>query len=71
MPAAKVDDLVRRGVLPPPVKMSPGLLRWSWESVQMALASLEGRANDAAFDPYLEGARNATKAAREGQRGPA
>lgn len=62
-----VDELVRRGVIPPSTKLTPGCVRWSWTAVETALASLAGSADDG--DPFMEGARNAVKAATEGRRG--
>lgn len=56
-----VHDMVRRGVLPKPVKLSGGCVRWSWQDVQAALASLSPRmGGDQENDPFLAGARNAT-----------
>lgn len=62
-----VDDFVRRGILPSPIRFSPGCVRWSWSSVEAVIASLERSGNsDPAEDPFMAGARNATKEAREG-----
>jgi predicted DNA-binding transcriptional regulator AlpA len=55
-----VDELVRRGILPKPVHLSSGCGRWSWTDVDVALASLKG-ASVTDIDPYLTGARSATK----------
>ncbi len=56
-----VHEMVRRGVLPQPVKLSSGCVRWCWADVQLALGSLSaGRASEAASDPFLAGARHAT-----------
>ena len=63
-----VEELVRRGVLPKPLKLTPGCVRWSWPAVERALASLAGTSDDAA-DPFMTGARNAAKTASEGRRG--
>lgn len=58
-----VHEMVRRGVLPQPVKLSTGCVRWSWADVQMALGSLSaGRVTETANDPFLAGARHATSA---------
>jgi predicted DNA-binding transcriptional regulator AlpA len=65
-----VDELVRRGVLPRPLKLTPGCVRWSWTAVEQALASLAGTTDDNA-DPFMVGARNATKTASESGRGTA
>ena len=63
-----VDDFVRRGILPRPVKLSAGCVRWCWRDVDNALASLKDGADAAAADPYAAGASNVTKIA-EGRRG--
>lgn len=63
-----VDVLVRCGVLPRPLKLTPGCVRWSWSGVVKALASLAGTSDDVA-DPFMTGARNATKTTSEGRRG--
>lgn len=56
-----VHEMVRRGVLPQPVKLSSGCVRWCWADVQAALGSLSSsRATESANDPFLAGARNAT-----------
>lgn len=65
-----VDEMVRRGVLPKPLKLSSGCVRWSWMAVESALASLAGTADDGA-DPLILGARNAAKNATESRRGSA
>ena len=62
-----VDELVRRGVIPPATKLTPGCVRWSWTAVETALASLAGTTDDS--DPFMAGARNAIKATTEGRRG--
>ncbi|NJO53844.1 MAG: transcriptional regulator [Bacteroidales bacterium] len=58
-----VWDMVRRGVLPKPIKLSAGCVRWSWTEVQAALGSLSSGGDAAAVDPFLAGARNATSSA--------
>lgn len=63
-----VDEMVRRGVLPKPLRLSSGCVRWSWTAVETALASLAGSTDDSA-DPFMSGARNAAKAATEVGRG--
>jgi predicted DNA-binding transcriptional regulator AlpA len=64
-----VDELVRRGVIPPATKLTPGCVRWSWTAVETALASLTAATDDS--DPFMVGARNAIKTATEGRRGSA
>jgi predicted DNA-binding transcriptional regulator AlpA len=53
-----IDVLVRTGVIPPPIKLTPGCVRWSWMAVQAWLANLSADADDG--DPYMAGAVNAT-----------
>lgn len=58
-----VHEMVRRGILPQPVKLSSGCVRWCWADVQLALGSLSaGKVSEAGNDPFLAGARNATSA---------
>jgi predicted DNA-binding transcriptional regulator AlpA len=47
-----VDELVRKAILPPPLRLSSGCVRWCWADVVTALASLKGT-TEAAGDPYL------------------
>lgn len=56
-----VDDFVRRGILPPPVKLTNGCVRWDWDMVKMAVRSLPappppGAAGDTG-DPYDAGVK--------------
>lgn len=53
-----IDEMVRRGVLPKPLRLSNGCVRWSWADVEMALSSLKEGGQQ---DPFLEGARNVTQ----------
>jgi len=46
-----VDDLVKRGVLPRPIRIG-GSVRWNWAAVQEALISM-GQGNDGA-DPFMK-----------------
>ena len=55
-----IDELVKRGILPKPIKLSNGCVRWRWEGVVLALVSLEGT-SVVDIDPYLQGVRNAQK----------
>jgi predicted DNA-binding transcriptional regulator AlpA len=45
-----IDELVRKGILPPPLRLSGGCVRWDWREVTTALASLR---TAAASDPFL------------------
>ncbi|MGB5903483.1 MAG: AlpA family phage regulatory protein [Xanthobacteraceae bacterium] len=60
-----VHELVRRGVLPKPIKLSSGCVRWRWAEVEAALISLGsgGSLAETANDPFLTGVRNVTTAA--------
>lgn len=58
-----VYEMVRRGVLPQPIKLSPGCVRWCWVDVQRALGSLtDAGAQGTANDPFLKGVRDVTSA---------
>jgi predicted DNA-binding transcriptional regulator AlpA len=52
-----VDVMVRRGIIPPPILLSAGCVRWAWEAVQERLAAASDTMDDA--DPYMTGAANA------------
>jgi predicted DNA-binding transcriptional regulator AlpA len=59
-----VHEMVRRGVLPSPVKLSSGCVRWCWADVQLALDSLApGKTAEAKDDPFIRGVRNVITAA--------
>lgn len=67
-----VDDMVRRGVLPKPVRLSSGCVRWRWETVDQALASLEAGGNHAApANNEAAGVQRAIEKAKERGRGRA
>lgn len=64
MSESTVDEMVRRGVLPRPLRLSNGC-RWSWASVAAALASLAPTdEHKAPEDPFIAGARRAAQIAR-------
>jgi predicted DNA-binding transcriptional regulator AlpA len=52
-----VDVLERTGVIPPPVRLTAGCVRWYWPAVQERLASLSAAVDDG--DAYMAGAVNA------------
>jgi predicted DNA-binding transcriptional regulator AlpA len=56
-----VDELVKRGVLPKPFRLSNGCVRWRWADVEAAIASLREGAAAGEPDPFLAGVRNVTK----------
>lgn len=53
-----VDDYVRRGLLPRPVRIG-GAVRWSWVQVQMLLEA--DASSGVAVDPYMERLNNVTQ----------
>jgi predicted DNA-binding transcriptional regulator AlpA len=53
-----VDEMVRRGTIPPPIRLTDGCVRWAWMAVDDALASVAGAGEG--DDPYMRGAANAT-----------
>jgi predicted DNA-binding transcriptional regulator AlpA len=53
-----IDELVRRGIIPPPIRLTSGCVRWWWPGVEAALASAEEAGDDG--DAYMAGAINAT-----------
>lgn len=64
-----VDEMVRRGVLPRPVRLSSGCIRWRWQSVDIALASMESGGKDAPSEDPMAGVQRAIQAAKERGRG--
>lgn len=50
-----VDDYVRRGLLPKPIKLG-GAVRWSWAQVQTLLDA--GASSNVAADPFMEGIKH-------------
>lgn len=58
---SQVYSLTKAGVLPKPIKLTSGCVRWCWASVQASLASLEEGALGEDSDPFLRGVRDATK----------
>lgn len=69
MAESTVDEMVKRGILPAPIRLSPGCVRFCWADVELALASLkDGGAESTSGDAYIRGAKNVTKLP-EGRRG--
>jgi predicted DNA-binding transcriptional regulator AlpA len=58
-----VDELVKRGVLPKPMHLSNGCVRWCWNDVVLALASLkqDDLNKNQSNDPYLSGVKNVSE----------
>lgn len=55
-----IRELVQRAILPPPVRLTSGTVRWRWADVELALGSLNGGIANEVDDPYAKGARLAT-----------
>jgi predicted DNA-binding transcriptional regulator AlpA len=55
-----VDEMVKRGVIPPPMKLSAGCVRWCWADVETALQARKGGPAEVS-DPYSRGVKNATQ----------
>ncbi len=67
-----VTELVRRGVLPKPIPLSSGCVRWRWETVDNALASLAEAGNDAGPQTQeTQAVQRAIQAAKDRGRGRA
>lgn len=66
-----VDEMVRRGVLPKPVKLSAGCVRWRWESVDRALASMGETPQESPSSQTAAGVQRAIETAKERGRGRA
>ncbi len=54
-----VDDYVRRGLLPRPVRIG-GAVRWSWSQVQALLEA--DTSSGVTIDPFMEGVKNVAQA---------
>lgn len=55
-----VHEMVRRGVIPRPIKLSGGCVRWHWPDVQQALIAMAPASAAATADPFMAGVRNVT-----------
>jgi predicted DNA-binding transcriptional regulator AlpA len=58
-----VDEMVRRGVIPPAMRLSSGCVRWRWADVDMALQGY-GLPSGDGIDPISRGIRNAAQASK-------
>ncbi len=56
-----IDQLIKRGLLPPPIKLGEAIL-WRWEDVDSWLQRSQNRETDS-NDPYLAGVSRARSAA--------
>jgi predicted DNA-binding transcriptional regulator AlpA len=66
-----VDEYVRQGVLPRPIRFSAGCIRWRSASVDAALASLEGGGQGMSRDDADAGVQRAIQTAKDRRRGRA
>jgi predicted DNA-binding transcriptional regulator AlpA len=53
-----IDELVKRGTIPPPIKFSSGMVRWDWAAVQAAISGLKVGASTVITDPFVAGLQN-------------
>ncbi|MBP1859791.1 helix-turn-helix transcriptional regulator [Rhizobium herbae] len=60
MSETTVRDFVEKGILPRPIKMSGGVVRWRWGDVQSALGGVAAAGATNTDDPYMVGAVHAT-----------
>jgi len=58
-----IDEMVRRGVIPPAMRLSSGCVRWRWADVDLALKGY-APGNDSEGDPISRGIRNAAQASK-------
>lgn len=68
-----VDELVRRGVIPKPLRLTSGCVRWEWKAVELvALVSLGWPMQEVdASDPAMEGVKRFAEKISEGRSGAA
>lgn len=62
-----VDDYVRRGLLPPPIRISPSCVRWRWATVDAILRAPESprwSLKDPSSEERAERAARAIEASR-------
>jgi predicted DNA-binding transcriptional regulator AlpA len=55
-----IDELVKRGVLPPPIKFSAGMVRWDWAEVQVSINDRKAGTSTVVADPFVLGLQNVT-----------
>lgn len=60
-----VDDFVCRGLLPPPVRISPGCVRWRWATVDEVLKAGQGQLQSKEEIDLAEGTRRVIEASRK------
>jgi predicted DNA-binding transcriptional regulator AlpA len=60
-----VDDYVRRGLLPSPVRISSGCVRWRWETVDEVLKASQGHMRVPNELSDEEGVRRVIEASRQ------
>ncbi|MDP4022345.1 hypothetical protein Q8W71_06900 [Methylobacterium sp. NEAU 140] len=65
MSESTVSDMVRRGILPRPLRFSAGCMRWRWADVDMALQSLGNSAHAIEDAERAEGVRRAIEASKQ------
>jgi len=63
---SSIDEYVRTGKIPKPVRLSAGCVRWRWDSVDAALASLPAQINPNGPVVDLEERRDETRREKKG-----
>jgi predicted DNA-binding transcriptional regulator AlpA len=58
-----IDDMVKRGTIPPPIKLGTMCVRWDWAAVRAAIDRQKQTAAAGNSDPYSVGAINAAQEA--------
>ena len=53
--------LVRRGLLPPPIHLTNGTVRFCWAAVEEKLSSLNCETENVTLDPFMLGVSNVKK----------
>jgi predicted DNA-binding transcriptional regulator AlpA len=53
-----VHELVRQRILPKPLRLSQGTVRWRWADVDQAISSLNRETESDSYDPFMKGVRN-------------
>jgi predicted DNA-binding transcriptional regulator AlpA len=53
-----IDEMVKRGVLPPLIKLSSGCVRWDWAEVRVFINGLKTNGTTTITDPFILGLTN-------------
>jgi predicted DNA-binding transcriptional regulator AlpA len=58
MAESTVDEMVKRGILPAPIKLSSGCVRFEWRAIEAAMLARKNGDAAGGGDPYMAGALN-------------